>query len=53
MTTAGLHRPTGVRLAEVTLDRIEVLSVAGTLAAADQRILLGESRPLMGLLDVA
>jgi hypothetical protein len=48
-----LHRPTGVRLAEVTLELIDVLSVVGTLAAADQRILLGQRRPLMGLVGAA
>jgi hypothetical protein len=41
MFAAGLHRATGVRLAEVTLDLIDVVSVAGALGPEDQRALTG------------
>jgi hypothetical protein len=40
VTTAGLHRATGVRLAEVTLDLIDVVSLAGALGADDRQALL-------------
>jgi hypothetical protein len=43
LDAAGLYRPTGVRRKEVTVDRIEIIDVAGHLSDFDMAAVLPSS----------
>jgi hypothetical protein len=48
LDTAGLWRPTGVRLREVTVDRIEIVHILGRLSDFDMTRLLPSPGDLFG-----